>query len=105
MVNVVAPGLTDTAMTRRGMPTDADLLARAQSGQLANVFGRPLQPAEVADAVAFLVGPRARAHSVELRSLKKRPNAMPKARWRKIAWRKAGRLQTAGCTPRRMSGW
>jgi NAD(P)-dependent dehydrogenase (short-subunit alcohol dehydrogenase family) len=61
MVNVVAPGLTDTAMTRRGMPTDADLRARAQTGQLANVFGRPLEPAEVADAVAFLVGPRARA--------------------------------------------
>lgn len=61
MVNVVAPGLTDTPMTRRGMPTDQDLKERATTGPLANVLGRPLQPEEVADAVCFLVGPRARA--------------------------------------------
>jgi NAD(P)-dependent dehydrogenase (short-subunit alcohol dehydrogenase family) len=61
MVNVIAPGLTDTPMTRAGWPTDDALRERARVGQLANVIGRPLQPAEVADAVAFLVGPRARA--------------------------------------------
>jgi NAD(P)-dependent dehydrogenase (short-subunit alcohol dehydrogenase family) len=61
LVNTIAPGLTDTPMTRPYWKTDEDMRTAASSGLLANLFGRPLQPEELADAVTLLVGPRARA--------------------------------------------
>lgn len=57
--NVVAPGLVDTPMTRRNWPTDDDLRATATSSRIANPMGHILGPEEIADAVAFLVGPAA----------------------------------------------
>ncbi len=55
--NAVAPGLVDTAMTRRLMPTDDALLAAATSSPIANPMGVVLTPEDIAHAVAFLCHP------------------------------------------------
>jgi 3-oxoacyl-[acyl-carrier protein] reductase len=54
-VNTVSPGATDTAMFRGANPPDAPERAAAMTP-----LGRLGQPADVADVVAFLVGPDAR---------------------------------------------
>ncbi len=55
--NAVAPGLVDTAMTRRLMPTDDALRAAATSSPIANPMGVVLTPEDIAHAVAFLCHP------------------------------------------------
>jgi len=55
--NAVAPGLVDTAMTRRLMPTDDALHAAATSSPIANPMGVVLAPEDIAHAVAFLCHP------------------------------------------------
>jgi 3-oxoacyl-[acyl-carrier protein] reductase len=54
-VNTVSPGFTDTEMFRGANPQDAPERAAAMTP-----LGRLGQPADVADVVAFLVGPDAR---------------------------------------------
>jgi 3-oxoacyl-[acyl-carrier protein] reductase len=54
-VNTVSPGFTDTEMFRGANPPDAPERAAAMAP-----LGRLGQPADVADVVAFLVGPDAR---------------------------------------------
>jgi 3-oxoacyl-[acyl-carrier protein] reductase len=54
-VNTVSPGATDTEMFRSANPPDAPERAAAVTP-----LGRLGQPADVADVVAFLVGPDAR---------------------------------------------
>ncbi len=54
-VNTVSPGFTDTDMFRGANPPDAPERAAAMTP-----LGRLGQPADVADVVAFLVGPDAR---------------------------------------------
>ncbi len=53
-VNVVAPGLVETEMTRK-LPAEAFQAAVAET-----LLGRPASPADVADAVVFLCSERAR---------------------------------------------
>ncbi len=59
-VNTIAPGLTDTPMTRKNWPTDADLKRTATQGQIHNPMGVVLDPADQANAVLFLVSDAAR---------------------------------------------
>ena len=54
--NVVAPGVTDTAMTRGAFGGREGVLRAATEGPLANPQGSPLEPAEVAAAIYFLLG-------------------------------------------------
>jgi NAD(P)-dependent dehydrogenase (short-subunit alcohol dehydrogenase family) len=54
-VNMVLPGITDTAQLRRGAPTDADVRQLASGIPM----GRLCQAADVAGAVVFLAGPDA----------------------------------------------
>jgi len=59
-VNAVAPGLTDTAMTAP-MFRDTDAMQKAVTrGPLANVFRRPSEAADVAEAIVFLCLPGSR---------------------------------------------
>ena len=58
--NAVAPGLVDTAMTRRVMPTDESLAAAARDSRIANPMGVVLQPEDIAHAIAFFCSPGAR---------------------------------------------
>ena len=51
--NVVAPGLTDTAMTCRLMPSDEALQYAASKSGIANPMGAVLSPDDIAHAVAF----------------------------------------------------
>jgi NAD(P)-dependent dehydrogenase (short-subunit alcohol dehydrogenase family) len=55
--NAVSPGLVDTAMTRRLMPTDDALQAAATSSPIANPMGVVLTPEDIAHAVVFLCHP------------------------------------------------
>jgi 2-hydroxycyclohexanecarboxyl-CoA dehydrogenase len=55
--NVVAPGLVDTAMTRRLMATDEALEYAARRSGIANPMGAVLGPDDVAHAVAFFCSP------------------------------------------------
>ena len=55
--NCIAPGLVDTAMTRRLMPTDEMMAAAAKKSRAASPIGKPLQPEDIAHAVAFLCTP------------------------------------------------
>ncbi len=55
--NVVAPGLVDTAMTRRLMPSTEALQYAARESRIANPMGAVLQPADIAHAVAFFCSP------------------------------------------------
>lgn len=58
-VNAVAPGITDTAMTR--VLGDAEALQQAaSSGPLENLFHRVSQPEDVAAAIVFLCSPGSR---------------------------------------------
>lgn len=58
--NVVAPGITDTPMTR-SIFGDADRLReQATSGRIANPMRVLIEPEDIAAAVAFLAGPEAR---------------------------------------------
>ena len=58
-VNAVAPGVTDTAMTR--VLGDAEALQQAaSSGPLENLFHRVSQPEDVAAAIVFLCVPGSR---------------------------------------------
>jgi NAD(P)-dependent dehydrogenase (short-subunit alcohol dehydrogenase family) len=56
--NAVAPGLVDTAMTRRTMPTDEALQTAATASPIANPMGVVLSPDDIAHAVAFLCHPK-----------------------------------------------
>lgn len=56
--NAVAPGLVDSPMTRRLMPTDAELARMASDSAIANPMGVALVPDDVASAVAFFMDPR-----------------------------------------------
>jgi NAD(P)-dependent dehydrogenase (short-subunit alcohol dehydrogenase family) len=56
-VNAIAPGLVDTAMTRRLMPSDEMMAAAAKKSRAASPIGVPLQPEDIAHAVAFLCHP------------------------------------------------
>lgn len=58
--NVVAPGLTDTPMTR-GTFGDSDVLKEmASTGRIANPMRVVIQPEDIAAAVAFLASPESR---------------------------------------------
>jgi 3-oxoacyl-[acyl-carrier protein] reductase len=58
--NTVAPGLTDTPMTR-GQIGDAERLRQqATTGRIANPMRVVIEPEDIAAAVAFLVGPDSR---------------------------------------------
>jgi NAD(P)-dependent dehydrogenase (short-subunit alcohol dehydrogenase family) len=54
--NVVAPGLTDTPMTRAAFGSSQGVAQAAVEGPLANPQGSPLEPDDVAAAVVFLLG-------------------------------------------------
>lgn len=55
--NAVAPGLVDTAMTRRIMPTDEALQTAATVSPIANPMGVVLTADDIAHAVYFLCQP------------------------------------------------
>ena len=57
--NVVAPGLTDTPMTRAVIGGDEELLAAARTSGIANPMGVVLRPAEVAEGIVFFCLPEA----------------------------------------------
>ena len=59
-VNTVAPGLTDTPMTRKNWPTDEAILARAKDSNIANPMGVLLEPKDLANAIVFLASDQAR---------------------------------------------
>lgn len=54
--NVVAPGVTDTPMTRATFGGREGVLRAATEGRLANPQASPLEAADVAAAVCFLLG-------------------------------------------------
>lgn len=58
--NVVAPGLTDTPMTRGTFGDGDTLQAMASSGRIANPMRVVIQPADIAAAVAFFASPESR---------------------------------------------
>jgi NAD(P)-dependent dehydrogenase (short-subunit alcohol dehydrogenase family) len=58
--NVVAPGITDTAMTRATFGDRKRLEQEAASGRIANPMRAVIEPEDIAAAVAFLAGPEAR---------------------------------------------
>jgi NAD(P)-dependent dehydrogenase (short-subunit alcohol dehydrogenase family) len=57
--NVVAPGLTDTPMTRSAIGSDDELLATARSSGISNPMGVVLSPADIASAIAWFCLPEA----------------------------------------------
>jgi 2-hydroxycyclohexanecarboxyl-CoA dehydrogenase len=54
--NVVAPGLTDTPMTRAAFGGPEGVARAAVEGRVANPQGSPLEPSDVAAAICFLLG-------------------------------------------------
>lgn len=56
--NSVAPGLVDTAMTRRIMPTDEAMHTAATASPISNPMGAVLSPDDIAHAVVFLCHPK-----------------------------------------------
>ncbi|MCW2580838.1 MAG: hypothetical protein JWR82_2439 [Blastococcus sp.] len=58
--NVVAPGLTDTPMTRAAVGRDDELLATARSSGISNPMGAVLSPADIASAIVRSCLPDAR---------------------------------------------
>lgn len=58
--NSVAPGLTDTAMTRGQFGDEERLREVASSGAIANPMRTVIEPEDIAAAVAFLASPEAR---------------------------------------------
>jgi 3-oxoacyl-[acyl-carrier protein] reductase len=59
-VNTVAPGLTDTPMTRKNWTTREALLNQAKTSFIANPMGVLLEPQDQANAIAFLCSEKAR---------------------------------------------
>lgn len=59
-VNTVAPGLTDTPMTRKNWATAEELKKRAVSSNIQNPMGVVMEPQDLANAVLFLVSDAAR---------------------------------------------
>jgi hypothetical protein len=57
--NVVAPGITDTPMTRGAIGRDEELLATSRSSAISNPMGVVLSPAGIASAVAWFCLPEA----------------------------------------------
>jgi NAD(P)-dependent dehydrogenase (short-subunit alcohol dehydrogenase family) len=58
--NVVAPGLTDTAMTRGQFGDEQSLQEAASTGRIANPMRAVIQPEDIAAAVAFFASPESR---------------------------------------------
>jgi 3-oxoacyl-[acyl-carrier protein] reductase len=58
--NVVAPGVTDTAMTRAQFGGQAQLIEQATTGGIANPMRVVIQPEDIAAAVAFFALPESR---------------------------------------------
>ncbi|HZQ35698.1 MAG TPA: SDR family NAD(P)-dependent oxidoreductase [Dehalococcoidia bacterium] len=58
--NIVAPGITDTPMTRAIFGGEEALRRQASSGRIANPMRVVIEPEDIAAAVAFLAGPEAR---------------------------------------------
>jgi NAD(P)-dependent dehydrogenase (short-subunit alcohol dehydrogenase family) len=58
--NVVAPGITDTPMTRGQFGSEEQLREQATSGRIANPMRVVIQPEDIAHAVAFLALPESR---------------------------------------------
>jgi NAD(P)-dependent dehydrogenase (short-subunit alcohol dehydrogenase family) len=58
--NVVAPGITDTPMTRGQFGSEEQLREEATSGRIANPMRVVIQPEDIAHAVAFLALPESR---------------------------------------------
>ena len=58
--NVVAPGVTDTAMTRAQFGGQAQLIEQATNGGIANPMRVVIQPEDIAAAVAFFALPESR---------------------------------------------
>jgi NAD(P)-dependent dehydrogenase (short-subunit alcohol dehydrogenase family) len=59
-VNTVVPGVVVTPMIRESFGTDEEIARRVNEGPLANLFGRPSLPEDVADAILFLCLPASR---------------------------------------------
>ncbi len=59
-VNTVAPGLTDTPMTRKNWPSREALLTQAKTSFIANPMGVLLEPKDQANAIFFLCTDQAR---------------------------------------------
>ncbi len=60
-VNVVVPGVTETPMVLSEYGGDREAIARAMmEGPLANVLGRPAEPRDIANVIAFLCSPASR---------------------------------------------
>jgi NAD(P)-dependent dehydrogenase (short-subunit alcohol dehydrogenase family) len=59
-VNTIAPGLTDTPMTRKKWPTDADMMRTATASNIQNPMRVILDPSDLANAVLFLASDAAR---------------------------------------------
>jgi 2-hydroxycyclohexanecarboxyl-CoA dehydrogenase len=55
--NVVAPGLTDTPMTRHGIGGRTELENIARASPIANPMGIVLAPEDIAEAILFFAGP------------------------------------------------
>lgn len=59
-VNAVAPGLTATSMSFSTFGTREAIDQAAREGPLANLFGRPSEPEDIAEVIAFLCSPESR---------------------------------------------
>lgn len=55
--NVVAPGITDTPMTRRGIGSRAQLETIARTSPIANPMGIVMTPKDIAEAILFFASP------------------------------------------------
>ncbi|HXP54871.1 MAG TPA: SDR family NAD(P)-dependent oxidoreductase [Streptosporangiaceae bacterium] len=55
--NVVAPGITDTPMTRQAIGSRSQLEAIARDSPIANPMGTVLTPEDIAQAILFFVSP------------------------------------------------
>jgi NAD(P)-dependent dehydrogenase (short-subunit alcohol dehydrogenase family) len=60
-VNCVCPGPTDTPLVERFFAESGDADATRKAFEDAGVIGRLIEPAEIAEAIAYLASERARA--------------------------------------------
>ncbi len=60
-VNCVCPGPTDTPLAEQFFADTADPVATRQTFEAAGVIGRLIEPAEIAEAIAYLASERAKA--------------------------------------------